>query len=45
MLILFSPRAPREWSFELLVEMFQPGRDVSAEELKEFCERHDNFYL
>ena len=45
MLILFSPGAPREWYFEGLVEMFQPGRDVSAEEFKEFCERHDNFYL
>jgi mannose-6-phosphate isomerase-like protein (cupin superfamily) len=45
MLILFSPGAPREWYFEGLVEMFQPGREVSAEEFKEFCERHDNYYL
>ncbi len=45
MLILFAPGAPRERYFEGLVEMFQPGREVSAEEFKEFCERHDNIYL
>ena len=45
MLILFAPGAPREQYFEGLVEMFQPGREVSAEEFKEFCERHDNIYL
>ena len=45
MLILFAPGAPREWYFEGLVEMFQPGREVSSEEFKEFCERHDNYYL
>ena len=31
--------------FEGLVEMFQPGREVTAEEFTEFCERHDNYYL
>ena len=45
MLILFSPGAPREWYFEGLVELFQPGNEVSPEEFKEFCERHDNYYL
>ena len=45
MLILFAPGAPREAYFEGLVEMFQPGRQVSAEEFREFCERHDNYYL
>ncbi len=45
MLILFSPGAPREWYFEGLVEMFQPGNEVSPEEFREFCERHDNYYL
>jgi mannose-6-phosphate isomerase-like protein (cupin superfamily) len=45
MLILFAPGAPREQYFEGLVEMFQPGREVSAEEFKDFCERHDNIYL
>jgi mannose-6-phosphate isomerase-like protein (cupin superfamily) len=45
MLILFSPGAPREAYFEGLVEMFQPGNEVSAEEFREFCERHDNYYL
>ena len=45
MLILFSPGAPREWYFEGLVEMFKPGNEVSPEEFKEFCERHDNYYL
>lgn len=45
MLILFAPGAPREAYFEGLVEMFQPGRQVSAEEFQEFCERHDNLYV
>lgn len=45
MLILFSPGAPRERYFEGLVEMFQPGRQVSAEEFAAFCEEHDNIYL
>ena len=45
MLILFSPGAPREWYFEGLVEMFRPGNEVTPEEFKEFCERHDNYYL
>lgn len=45
MLILFAPGAPRERYFEGLMEMFQPGRQVSAEEFKEFCERHDNIFL
>ncbi len=45
MLILFSPGAPRERYFEGLVEMFQPGRDVSADEFRTFCEEHDNYYL
>lgn len=45
MLILFSPGAPREAYFEGLVELFQPGRDVSAEEFEAFCVRHDNIYV
>ena len=45
MLILFAPGAPREQYFEGLREMFRPGREVSAEEFTEFCERHDNIYL
>ena len=45
MLILFAPGAPRERYFEGLVEMFQPGREVSAEEFTAFCEQHDNIYL
>lgn len=44
MLILLSP-GPREWYFEGLAEMFQPGREVSAEEFQAFCGWHDNFYL
>lgn len=45
MLILFSPGGPRERYFEGLVEMFSSGRDVSAEEFRDFCERHDNLYV
>ena len=45
MLILFAPGAPREWYFEGLQGLFQPGREVTAEEFTEFCERHDNYYL
>lgn len=45
MLILFSPGAPRERYFEGLVELFQPGRDVSPEEYQEFCTRHDNLFI
>ena len=45
MLVLFAPGAPRERYFEGLVEMFQPGRKVTAEEFKAFCEEHDNIYL
>ncbi len=45
LLILFSPGAPREQYFEGLVEMFQPGREVSDDEFRDFCERHDNIYL
>lgn len=45
MLILFSPGAPREQYFEGLVEMFRPGREVSEDEFRAFCERHDNIYV
>jgi mannose-6-phosphate isomerase-like protein (cupin superfamily) len=45
MLILFAPGAPREQYFEGLVEMFRPGRHVSPDEFREFCERHDNIYI
>jgi mannose-6-phosphate isomerase-like protein (cupin superfamily) len=45
MLILFAPGAPREGYFEGLVELFQAGRQVSAEEFQAFCEHHDNIYV
>jgi hypothetical protein len=45
MLILFAPGAPREGYFEGLIEMFGSGREVTPEEYREFCERHDTYFV
>lgn len=45
MLILFAPGAPREGYFEGLVAMAESGRTPSDEELAEFFERHDTYWV
>lgn len=44
MLILFAPGGPREAYFEALAEV-AAGRRFSAEEWREFCHRHDNYFV
>jgi len=44
MLLLFAPAGPREAYFEALAEI-AAGRQFSDEEWKDFCRRHDNYFL
>jgi hypothetical protein len=42
--LLFAPGAPREAYFEALAEK-AAGRRFSAEEWRDLCIRHDNYFL
>ncbi len=44
MLLMFTPGAPREASFEGLADL-QQGKQLSDEELAEFYLRHDNHWI
>lgn len=44
MLLLFVPGAPREAYFEALADI-AAGRQVSDEEWRDLCVRHDNYFL
>jgi mannose-6-phosphate isomerase-like protein (cupin superfamily) len=45
MLILFVPGAPREGYFEGLADVAAGRRQFTPEEFREFCERHDNYFV
>jgi mannose-6-phosphate isomerase-like protein (cupin superfamily) len=44
MLLLFAPGAPREAYFEALAEK-AAGRQLSDEEWRNLCRRHDNYFI